>query len=79
MGQDRTLESYKHYHSAEYQRARRAKLKANGVVKSKPRPQAEYIPSEEELMAEVTRRGRILTSMMRTPACMWPAEWTEDL
>ena len=32
-----------------------------------------------EIPPQVFARGVILREMMRTPACMWPAEWTEDL
>lgn len=39
------------------------------------RPKADM----EEIPPEVFERGRLLRAMMRTPACMWPAEWTEDL
>jgi hypothetical protein len=32
-----------------------------------------------EIPPAVFARGAILTQMMRTPPCLWPAEWTEDL
>ena len=40
---------------------------------------AKEAAEEAEIFAEVFRRGRVLAEMMRTPVCMWPAEWTQDL
>jgi len=60
--------------AAEHQKAYRERTKV-----TKPTRAPQHLPSEEELMAQVIARGRVLSAMMRTPMCMWPAEWTEDV
>lgn len=73
-------ESYARSHSAEYQRQRRARLKAlaKPVVQSTPKRSEERIRSDEALEAAILMRGRQLTAMMRTPMCMWPSEWLSN-
>ena len=77
-------------HDAEYFRRRRAEKRAKAIADgtfglgtsgrySKPsmgRSTAEG--SFDEFPAAVFERGRQLSAMMRTPLCMWPADWLSD-
>lgn len=65
-----------YYRSAEYKRLVRARRKQE--TGQPIRAYRDLPASDDELMAEVIRRGRVLSEMMRTPLCMWPAEWTDD-
>lgn len=58
--------------SAEYMRNYRASKRAKKVVKVLLEPE-----KYEEVWERIYQRGRVLTKMMNTPICMWPAEWFE--
>jgi hypothetical protein len=65
-------------YDAVYHRERRKAVTARTWKFS---PSTEYTErlQEEELMAKVMERGKILSAMMNTPPSMWRPEWTEDL
>ena len=74
--------------SPEYYRIRRASKRHKaiaegtfGVGKGTRKPQFGRVPMDDwdEIPKDVFARGKILAQMMRTPPCLWPAEWTEDL
>jgi len=73
-------ESYARSHGAEYQRQRRARIKALAKPKAQSAKERspERIRSDEALDAAILMRGRQLTAMMRTPLCMWPADWLSN-
>ena len=54
------------------QREYKARQKAAGIS-----PDQSRIRSDAALEAAILMRGRQLTEMMRTPLCMWPAEWPD--
>jgi hypothetical protein len=71
-------------HTAEYFRARRAKIRAARIAAGtfgvsdrwiKPHPGRGGDP--DEIPAEVYLRGKVLLAMMRTPPSLWKPEWLQ--
>lgn len=60
--------------AAEHQRAYRERKKAKATQSTDHRT-PERAMSDAALEAAIMRRGKQLTQMMRTPLCMWPADW----
>ena len=64
--------------AAEHQRAYRERQKAKARPQSTDNRSPERLMSDAALEAAIMRRGWQLTQMMRTPLCMWPADWLSN-
>ena len=64
--------------AAEHQRAYRERQKAKASPQSTDNRSPERLVSDAALEAAIMRRGWQLTQMMRTPLCMWPADWLSN-